>query len=444
MKGKPSAGKLVIFTIMILASIIIVAATPNVFYVVLAEPMFVGSKLASQDQIKITVVNYTLSINATAGGTTDPAPGNYSYPEGTNVTVTAIQGLYYRFARWELDYMDAGSNNPMFVIMDSNHTLKAYFAPLDYLYVTVATDKPLYGLSENMSITGNLTSSDLAIDNGLVAVEVRDSANIPFTFRTRPTGPEPKSNWPINFTQLYPCDSNGISKYIFQQLTNLLVFFTVTNHGVIDRHVLVAISVYDHNNVPFVTRIPYSAYLEAGRSTTVIFSPDPIPLWTALGTATIYANVYSDLPKTGGYPYSPEQVATFTITSFGGYSSMEAQTYDTTSTILQTTGTYDLSLRIPPEARVGNYSVFVGSYYCGLQDVDNTEFQMVLIGDINNDGFVELADFFFMSQAFGSNPGHPRWDPRCDIAPWPDGDDFVELQDFFMLSLHFGEHVPQP
>lgn len=67
-----------------------------------------------------------------------------------------------------------------------------------------------------------------------------------------------------------------------------------------------------------------------------------------------------------------------------------------------------------------------------------------LIGDINGDGYVELQDFFLLSQAFGSSPGSPNWDPRCDIYPWPDGDGYVELMDFFLASQHFGEHVPQP
>lgn len=58
-----------------------------------------------------------------------------------------------------------------------------------------------------------------------------------------------------------------------------------------------------------------------------------------------------------------------------------------------------------------------------------------LLGDINVDGYVELMDFFIESQAFGSYPGHPRWDVRCDI----NGDEYVELMDFFILSQHFGE-----
>ena len=60
-----------------------------------------------------------------------------------------------------------------------------------------------------------------------------------------------------------------------------------------------------------------------------------------------------------------------------------------------------------------------------------------LTGDINVDGFVELGDFFLESQAFGSYPGHPRWDIRCDLQP----DDFIELGDFFILSQHFGQSI---
>jgi peptide/nickel transport system substrate-binding protein len=73
-----------------------------------------------------------------------------------------------------------------------------------------------------------------------------------------------------------------------------------------------------------------------------------------------------------------------------------------------------------------------------------------LLGDINLDRIVELMDFYAAAQAFGSFPGHPRWDIRCDIygeggpatSPNYSGDGYVEMMDFYVLSQHFGEHYP--
>ena len=71
--------------------------------------------------------NYTLTITATAGGTTDPTPGTYTYPAGTTVEVTAFPDADYVFDHWELDTVDVGSANPYTVLMDEDHTFKAVF-----------------------------------------------------------------------------------------------------------------------------------------------------------------------------------------------------------------------------------------------------------------------------------------------------------------------------
>jgi hypothetical protein len=73
---------------------------------------------------------YTLTIITTVGGTTDPAPGTYSYTANSSVQVTAIPNADYVFDHWELDMVNVGSANPYTVLMDKNHTLKAVFSPI--------------------------------------------------------------------------------------------------------------------------------------------------------------------------------------------------------------------------------------------------------------------------------------------------------------------------
>jgi hypothetical protein len=70
---------------------------------------------------------YSLTITTTVGGTTDPAPGTYSYTANSTVQVTAIPDANYLFDHWELDTVNVGSANPYTVLMDNNHTLKAVF-----------------------------------------------------------------------------------------------------------------------------------------------------------------------------------------------------------------------------------------------------------------------------------------------------------------------------
>jgi len=71
-----------------------------------------------------------LSISASSGGTTDPAPGTHTYILNSQASVTAIpnsdSGGYYYFTHWLLNGATVYSN-PITVTMDSNHTLEAHF-----------------------------------------------------------------------------------------------------------------------------------------------------------------------------------------------------------------------------------------------------------------------------------------------------------------------------
>jgi hypothetical protein len=105
--------------------------------------------------------NYTLTITATAGGTTDPAPGVYTYSGGASVQVTALPEAGYRFDHWVLDGSPNGSANPISILMNSNHTLQAVFAETHTLVITVSaggTTSPVpgtynYNVPTNVSVT---------------------------------------------------------------------------------------------------------------------------------------------------------------------------------------------------------------------------------------------------------------------------------------------------
>jgi hypothetical protein len=58
-----------------------------------------------------------------------------------------------------------------------------------------------------------------------------------------------------------------------------------------------------------------------------------------------------------------------------------------------------------------------------------------LVGDLNGDGKINLIDYFEATLAFGSYPGHPRWDPAADL----DQNFKINLLDIFEVAIAFGK-----
>jgi len=77
---------------------------------------------------------YNLIVATTEGGTTDPEPNMYPYPEGTFVTVTAIPYSGYEFDYWTLNFANY-TENPIAVTMDVNHKITAYFEEVTMVFV---------------------------------------------------------------------------------------------------------------------------------------------------------------------------------------------------------------------------------------------------------------------------------------------------------------------
>jgi len=53
--------------------------------------------------------------------------------------------------------------------------------------------------------------------------------------------------------------------------------------------------------------------------------------------------------------------------------------------------------------------------------------------DLNGDGKINIKDIYVFAQAFGSYPGHPRWDPRADM----DGNGRINVIDAVLIAMKF-------
>ena len=50
-------------------------------------------------------------------------------------------------------------------------------------------------------------------------------------------------------------------------------------------------------------------------------------------------------------------------------------------------------------------------------------------------GVVDMLDISIAAYAFGSYPGHPRWNPLADV----NHDNYVDMVDLSLIARHFGE-----
>ena len=89
----------------------------------------------------------------------------------------------------------------------------------------------------------------------------------------------------------------------------------------------------------------------------------------------------------------------------------------------------------------GNYTI---SAYANpvLGETDTTDntyvdgwVRVVIPGDVNGDGCVDIFDAVIIGLSFGSCPDDSNWDPRADIIE----DDLIDIFDMVVVALHFGE-----
>jgi hypothetical protein len=58
----------------------------------------------------------------------------------------------------------------------------------------------------------------------------------------------------------------------------------------------------------------------------------------------------------------------------------------------------------------------------------------VNLGDVNNDGTINLQDLVSFANAYGSNAGSPNWNERADLAP-PFGQ--IGLTDLVTFAVYY-------
>jgi nitrous oxidase accessory protein NosD len=67
-----------------------------------------------------------------------------------------------------------------------------------------------------------------------------------------------------------------------------------------------------------------------------------------------------------------------------------------------------------------------------------------LVGDVNNNFIVDMKDVALVAKAFGSSPGHERWNPIADItgSQYLVPDNKVDMKDVGLIAKNFGKTYP--
>jgi PKD repeat protein len=85
-----------------------------------------------------------------------------------------------------------------------------------------------------------------------------------------------------------------------------------------------------------------------------------------------------------------------------------------------------------------------GTYNVTLTVIDNDDLTnsvknsltiKTLLGDLNSDGILNILDITIVAKAFGSFPGHSRWDPIADLNE----DGKVDILDIAKIAKNFGK-----
>lgn len=305
------------------------------------------------------------------------------------------------------------------------------------LVLTINTDE-YYNLGEDIVINGTLALNGSPVPDGLVSLQINDPRNEIFIIRTLTTGTTPTGPWSVELLEVIPCDSGGHQVSSFPRGGHAGFKVTIRNNDATSHNVTVALSVYDSNQIPFLTFVIYNQSIAGGVTDSRTTWPVDIPGNIAVGTAAVYGSALTRWPENGGIAWCPEESATFTITSGGGgmsiVTSTEQQTYTPSSATL---GTFSTSFKTFPYGGIlGNYTAYATSWYNLRLGSDQKTFEVLLIADVNQDGIVDMADISMVIDAFMTHPGEPGWNPRADINK----DDIVDMADISIAIEEFGKY----
>jgi len=380
---------------------------------------------------------YTLTIKATANGTTNPAPGTYTYFKGQDVPVEALPYSGYALDRWELDCVNSGTASAVGVTMNADHTLHAFFTP-GYTLTIMATvgGKTNPAPGTYMRVAGTVASVTAMPDGGYhfdywELDGVNNSAN------------------PISVTM------NKEHKLIAVFAPTLTV--TATGEGSTDP----APGMYNCSlgTMVSVTALSDTGYYLDRWELDGVDIGIPNPVNVTMNMKHVLHTVFKQLSS--GHDVAIKGITSKTVIgqghvlfiqvtaiNVGSYTENFNITVYANTIIIETQEVSLLSGQFETVAfewntsgfSLGNYTIEAVAEAVDNETVmtDNVIYEIIhvsILGDINADGIVNILDVAIVARAYGSKLGDPSWNPNADV----NDDGQINILDIATVAKEYGK-----
>jgi len=136
-----------------------------------------------------------------------------------------------------------------------------------------------------------------------------------------------------------------------------------------------------------------------------------------------------------------ESTETFDVTLYANTTTIQTSAVTSLAPTIQTTITFTWNTT---GFLKGKYTIRAYAHQVpGETDLADNTFTddtvaVTMVGDINDDGKVDMKDIGAAAKAFGSYPGHERWNSEADI----DDNEKVDMKDIGRIAKEFGKIDP--
>lgn len=369
---------------------------------------------------QLTIDNGTGTVTINGFNTVNPLEGNQT------LAIVEFHALIH--SNSSLDLTGTYLADPDYNVIP--HTTESGFVEIvGPISLTVASAKKHYYVGTNITISGNATIEGSPIDT-LIGLELISPRNTSIV-RTVASGIGPsQSSGPINITEFYPSDQYGNHTNNFAAGSQAYFTIQIQNTANEELPYLLYINALDTYNAS-IGQTAAQGIIQPG-SPALLISAVYLPYDVYNGTATAYAEAFSDWPHNKGIPYCPEQLATFYITN-----GLTTKPIPVPYGNMTFQSDYSHVFNLTSDYSFGNYSVYATAKYKTQTAAANTTFLNTVMCDFDGDGKVTAPDLNRLLTAFGSTPERGNWFPEADFNL----DRKISAPDLNFLLTRFGQHI---